>query len=156
MEAVTENEQIKLQVFRDLDQRLVPEALLSSNTSALSIEHLAEATRRPGQVAGLHFFNPVHRMQLVEVVRAPATDDQTVGQLVDLVRRLGKTPVVVKDSPGFLVNRTLFPYLGEAVRMNCEGFATDEIDRQVRRFGMPLGPLELMDQVGLDVGCGRG
>lgn len=151
VEAVTEKEQIKLQVFRELDQRLPAGAVLASNTSALSIQHLADATQRPAQVAGLHFFNPVHRMHLVEVVRGPATNDETLATLVGLVRKLGKTPVVVADSPGFLVNRILFPYLAEAVRLSCDGFATEEIDREMRRFGMPMGPLELIDQAGLDI-----
>ena len=151
IEAVVEQESVKCDVFRELDRRLPPGAVLTSNTSALSIQHLAEATGRPDRTAGLHFFNPVHRMQLVEVVRTAATSEDTIGILVGLVRQLGKTPVVVADSPGFLVNRILFPYLDEAVRMVCEGAAADAIDREIRRFGMPMGPLELLDQVGLDV-----
>lgn len=151
IEAVTEKEQIKLQVFRELDSRLPKPAIISSNTSALSIQHLAEATGRPAQVGGLHFFNPVHRMQLVEVVRAAATSDETVASLVGLVRTLGKTPVVVSDSPGFLVNRILFPYLTEGVRLVCEGYPVEQVDREMKKFGMPMGPLELIDQAGLDI-----
>ena len=112
---------------------------------------MSEATSRKTQVAGLHFFNPVHRMELVEVVRGQATTEQTIHQLVSFVKALGKTPIVTTDTPGFLVNRVLFPYLGEAVRMVQEGMSPQRIDRQIRRFGMPMGPLELLDQVGLDV-----
>ena len=112
--------------------------------------------KRPTQVAGLHFFNPVHRMELVEVVRRPTpvnhrTSDATIARLVAFVRALGKTPIVTSDSPGFLVNRVLFPYFGEAVLMVAEGYDVAKMDKQVRRFGMPMGPLQLLDQVGLDV-----
>lgn len=151
IEAVTEKEEIKREVFRELDLRLRDDAIIASNTSALSIQHLAEATAHPNRVAGLHFFNPVHRMHLVEIVRASATSEATLAVLVNVVRKLGKTPVVVADSPGFLVNRVLFPYLDEAVRLVCEGVPTDVIDREVKRFGMPMGPLELLDHTGLDV-----
>jgi 3-hydroxyacyl-CoA dehydrogenase/enoyl-CoA hydratase/3-hydroxybutyryl-CoA epimerase len=151
VEAATEREDIKRELFAELDRRLPEASILATNTSALSVERLAEATNRPDRVAGLHFFNPVHRMQLVEVVRAVRTSDETTGRLIELVRRLGKTPVVVADSPGFLVNRILFPYLNEAMRMVCEGIPADQIDRDIRKFGMPMGPLELIDQVGLDV-----
>jgi 3-hydroxyacyl-CoA dehydrogenase/enoyl-CoA hydratase/3-hydroxybutyryl-CoA epimerase len=112
---------------------------------------MAKVTSRPEKFGGLHFFNPVHRMELVEVVRGDKTDAETVARLVSFVRTLGKTPIVTSDSPGFLVNRVLFPYLGEAVLMVCEGIDVATIDKQLRRFGMPMGPLELLDQVGLDV-----
>jgi 3-hydroxyacyl-CoA dehydrogenase/enoyl-CoA hydratase/3-hydroxybutyryl-CoA epimerase len=151
IEAVVEREEIKREVFRQLGDRLSPAAVLASNTSALSVSRLAEATRHPERVAGLHFFNPVHRMQLVEVVRGLASDDSTVAVLVDLVRRLGKVPVVVADSPGFLVNRLLFPYLDEAVRLVIEGVPGPDIDREATRFGMPMGPFELLDQIGVDI-----
>src|SRR5262249_56546509 len=98
-----------------------------------------------------HFFNPVHKMHLVEVVRGRATNDVTIATLAELVRKLGKVPVVVADSPGFLVNRILFPYLDEAVRLVLEGIPGEEVDRAAVRFGMPMGPLELLDQVGIDV-----
>lgn len=151
VEAVTEHADVKLTVFRELDERLATGAIIASNTSALPIQRLAEATHRSDRVGGLHFFNPVHRMQLVEVVRAKSTSDATIHMLVNLVKRLGKTPVVVADSPGFLVNRILFPYLDEGVRMVCEGTPAEQIDREARRFGMPMGPLELLDEVGLNV-----
>ncbi|CAN0445308.1 unnamed protein product, partial [Hapterophycus canaliculatus] len=110
-----------------------------------------ESTKHPKRVAGLHFFNPVHRMELVEVVRCDRTDESTVSQLVAFVKAMGKTPVVTADRPGFLVNRVLFPYLGEAIRLVGEGVSIAKIDREIKRFGMPMGPLELLDQVGLDV-----
>jgi 3-hydroxyacyl-CoA dehydrogenase/enoyl-CoA hydratase/3-hydroxybutyryl-CoA epimerase len=151
IEAVVEREDIKKDVFRQLAERLAPTAVLASNTSALSVSRLAESTPNPERVAGLHFFNPVHRMNLVEVVRGKGTDDATIATLVELVRKLGKVPVVVADSPGFLVNRILFPYLDEAVRLVSEGVPGEDVDREAVRFGMPMGPLELLDQVGIDV-----
>lgn len=151
VEAVVENEEVKNQVFADLDNYIQPAGLLTSNTSALSIARMAAATHRASNVAGLHFFNPVHRMELVEIARTPQTSDATVSQLVRFARALGKTPVVTADRPGFVVNRVLFPYLGEAVQMVCEGIPADAIDRDIRHFGMPMGPLELLDQVGIDI-----
>ncbi len=151
VEAVVERDDVKADVFSTLDRVVKPSAILASNTSSLSVTRMAEATKRPSHVAGLHFFNPVHRMELVEVVRAKETDDETIARLVGFVRALGKTPIVTTDSPGFLVNRVLFPYLGEAVLMVAEAYDVSMIDKQVRRFGMPMGPLELLDQVGLDV-----
>ncbi|WP_439631611.1 3-hydroxyacyl-CoA dehydrogenase NAD-binding domain-containing protein [Gemmata sp.] len=151
IEAVVEREDVKRTVFRELAEKLGPRAVLASNTSALSVSRIAGATPHPERVAGLHFFNPVHRMQLVEVVRGRDTGDATVATLVELVRKLGKVPVVVADSPGFLVNRTLFPYLDEAVRLVLEGVSGEEVDRAAVRFGMPMGPLELLDQIGVDI-----
>lgn len=154
VEAVVEREDIKREVFQKLDANLPADSILVSNTSALSVSGLAAATERADRVAGLHFFNPVHRMQLVEVVQARETSASTIAALVGVVRRLGKVPIVVQDRPGFLVNRILFPYLDEAVRMVCEGTSVEQIDREARQFGMPMGPLELLDQVGLDVAVG--
>jgi 3-hydroxyacyl-CoA dehydrogenase/enoyl-CoA hydratase/3-hydroxybutyryl-CoA epimerase len=151
IEAVVERLDIKQQVFRELDRLLRPESLIVSNTSALSIGELATATGRAPQVAGLHFFNPVHRMAIVEVVRSAATGDQTIATLVDFARDLGKVPIVVAEGPGFLVNRILFPYLDEAVRLVCEGMPADQIDREAEDFGMIMGPLETLDHVGLDI-----
>jgi 3-hydroxyacyl-CoA dehydrogenase/enoyl-CoA hydratase/3-hydroxybutyryl-CoA epimerase len=151
IEAVVEREDIKRDVFRELGARLPETAVLASNTSALSVSRIAEAAPHRERVAGLHFFNPVHRMHLVEVVRGRATDDETVATLVELVRKLGKVPVVVADSPGFLVNRVLFPYLDEAVRLVLEGVPGHMVDAEAVLFGMPMGPLELLDQVGIDV-----
>ena len=121
IEAVIEREDVKRDVFHQLAEKLGPDAVLASNTSALSITRLAEGVAQSGRVAGLHFFNPVHKMQLVEVVRGSDSNDATIATLVDLVRKTGKVPVVVADSSGFLVNRILFPYLDEAVRLVLEG-----------------------------------
>ncbi len=151
IEAVVEREDIKRTVFKELAERLSPTTVLASNTSALSVSRIAETTPNSERVAGLHFFNPVHKMQLVEVVRGKASNDATIATLVELVRKLGKVPVVVADSPGFLVNRTLFPYLDEAVRLVIEGVPGAEVDRAAVRFGMPMGPLELLDQIGVDI-----
>jgi 3-hydroxyacyl-CoA dehydrogenase/enoyl-CoA hydratase/3-hydroxybutyryl-CoA epimerase len=151
VEAVVEREDVKREVFRQLAEVLGDSAVLASNTSALSVTRLAADTTRPWRVAGLHFFNPVHRKPLVEVVRGRDTDGRTVAILVEFVRRLGKVPVVVADSPGFLVNRILFPYLDEAVRLVLDGVPGEEVDRAAVRFGMPMGPLELLDQVGIDI-----
>lgn len=151
VEAVIEDEPTKHEVFRRLQDAVQASAVLATNTSSLSVDSMASVTLRGEKVAGLHFFNPVHRMELVEVVRGGATDDETVAKLLGFVRALGKTPIVTSDSPGFLVNRVLFPYLGEAVMMLREGVDIAKIDREVRQFGMPMGPLELLDQVGIDV-----
>ncbi len=151
IEAVVERIDIKQNVFRELDGRLRPESLIVSNTSALSIGELAKATCRAPQVAGLHFFNPVHRMAIVEVVRSAATNDQTIATLVNLARDLGKVPIVVAEGPGFLVNRILFPYLDEAVRLVCEGMPAAQVDGEAEDFGMMMGPLETLDHVGLDI-----
>ncbi len=151
VEAVVERDEVKDLVFGSLDRVVQESAILASNTSSLSVTRMATSTNRANQVAGLHFFNPVHRMELVEVVRAEKTDDLTIARLVGFVKAMGKTPIVTTDSPGFLVNRVLFPYLGEAVLMVTEGFGIEQIDKEIRQFGMPMGPLELLDQVGLDV-----
>src|SRR5262249_7488026 len=115
------------------------------------IDALAAGLERPEQFCGFHFFNPVHRMPLVEVVRGARTVDPTLVTAVGLARRIGKTPVVVKDAPGFVVNRILMPYLREAMHLLEEGYALRDIDASMRRFGMPMGPFEVVDEVGLDV-----
>jgi 3-hydroxyacyl-CoA dehydrogenase/enoyl-CoA hydratase/3-hydroxybutyryl-CoA epimerase len=151
IEAVVERLDVKLPVFAELDRILPAETLLTSNTSALSISTLAAATKRPDRIGGLHFFNPVHRMPLVEIVRCPATSDATIASLVDFSRALGKVPIVVAEGPGFLANRVLYPYLDEAVRLLQEGVPAGQIDLEMKRFGMPMGPFELLDLIGLDV-----
>ncbi|SMP76471.1 short chain enoyl-CoA hydratase /3-hydroxyacyl-CoA dehydrogenase [Neorhodopirellula lusitana] len=151
IEAVVERDEVKAKVFAEMDRVTRPSAVLASNTSSLSVTRMSQATRHPERVAGLHFFNPVHRMELVEVIRCVDTDQATVARLIGFVKAMGKTPVVTADTPGFLVNRVLFPYLGEAVRMLGEGYSVKQIDGQVRKFGMPMGPLELLDQVGIDI-----
>lgn len=151
IEAVLEMETVKREVFEMLDRSLHSESILVSNTSSLCVTRMASATHRRHRVAGLHFFNPVDRMDLVEVIRTESTSEDTLTGLLDFVRALGKTPIVTSDKPGFLVNRVLFPYLGEAIRMVSEGYEIRLIDRQMREFGMPMGPLELIDQVGVDI-----
>ncbi|MDZ7268776.1 MAG: 3-hydroxyacyl-CoA dehydrogenase NAD-binding domain-containing protein [candidate division KSB1 bacterium] len=151
LEAIVENLDLKKKVFAEIDGIAPPHAVLASNTSALPVTEMARATRRPDKVAGLHFFNPVHLMPLVEVVRAEQTSDETVASLVAFAKQLGKTPVVVKDAPGFLVNRLLSVYMSEAARMLMAGGSIAEIDRALLAFGMPMGPFELIDEVGLDV-----
>ena len=151
IEAVVESLKVKRQVLRDLEA-VTPEGFIfASNTSSLPIGDIASQARRPDQVVGLHFFNPVHKMPLVEVIRGKHTSDETVATVVDLARRIGKTPVVVGDAPGFLVNRVLMTYLGEALLLLEEGGRIDDIDAILVDFGMPLGPFALLDQVGIDV-----
>jgi 3-hydroxyacyl-CoA dehydrogenase/enoyl-CoA hydratase/3-hydroxybutyryl-CoA epimerase len=151
VEAVVEDLGVKQSVFRELERRTRPDAILASNTSSLTIEPLQQGLAHPERVAAVHFFNPVHKMPLVEVAQTPATDRHVTARLTRWAAALGKTPVVVADSPGFLVNRILMPYLNEAVQLVTEGMPVSAVDAVMRRFGMPMGPLELLDQVGLDV-----
>ncbi|QEF98838.1 Fatty acid oxidation complex subunit alpha [Stieleria maiorica] len=151
VEAVVERMGVKQSVLAEAEKAASKSAILATNTSSLSVTEMAGSLSRPAHFAGLHFFNPVHRMELVEVVRGDETSDATIAQLVSFVRALGKTPIVTTDSPGFLVNRILFPYLGEAIMMVREGQSIAAIDREMREFGMPMGPLQLLDHVGLDV-----
>lgn len=151
LEAVAENQQLKRTVFRDLEEHTARSTILATNTSSLRVEPLAEGLQRPERVAGLHFFNPVHKMPLVEVVRTPATKRHVLDSLAAWVVGLGKVPVFVKDSPGFVVNRVLAPYLHEAILLLAEGARTSALDAAMHRFGMPMGPLEVLDQVGIDV-----
>lgn len=151
IEAAVEELPIKKKIFADLSSRVSPQTVLATNTSALPIHELASVISHPERLLGLHFFNPVHRMQLVEVVRTPATSDETLATGVAFVRSIGKLPVVVRDSPGFLVNRILVPYLVEAARLFDAGGDPEALDREMLDFGMPMGPLRLLDEVGLDV-----
>jgi 3-hydroxyacyl-CoA dehydrogenase/enoyl-CoA hydratase/3-hydroxybutyryl-CoA epimerase/3-hydroxyacyl-CoA dehydrogenase/enoyl-CoA hydratase/3-hydroxybutyryl-CoA epimerase/enoyl-CoA isomerase len=150
IEAVVERENVKTALYRDIAPHLREGAILASNTSTISISRMADSAPDPKRFAGLHFFNPVDRMQLVEVIRGGRTEDQTVVTLVALVKRLGKSPIVVNDCPGFLVNRILFPYLNEAMVLLQEGARPRDIDAAATRFGMPMGPITLSDVVGLD------
>jgi len=151
IEAVVEDLDIKRRVLAELEVRLPDHAILATNTSSLSVTELAQGLKRPERFCGLHFFNPVHRMPLVEVVRGAATADATIVSAVAFARRLGKTPVVTADRPGFVVNRILMPYLREAMHLLEEGYPLEAIDRSMKRFGMPMGPFEVLDEVGLDV-----
>lgn len=150
VEAVSEDLKLKHQIFHELDQVCARSTILTSNTSALSISAMGAATKRPGKVCGLHFFNPAYAMPLVEVIPGLATEAQTIDDIVGFAESLRKTPVVVKECAGFLVNRLLFPYLNEAVLCLQEGAASvKEIDQELVSFGMPVGPFTLLDQVGL-------
>jgi 3-hydroxyacyl-CoA dehydrogenase/enoyl-CoA hydratase/3-hydroxybutyryl-CoA epimerase len=151
VEAAVEKLELKQQIFSSLESSVSPETILASNTSALSIDALAASLEHPERVVGIHFFNPVHRMQLVEIVRATKTDGPTLNAAIRFVKDIGKLPVLVRDSPGFLVNRILLPYMIEAVRLFAEGYRVEKIDRVMLDFGMPMGPLRLTDEVGLDV-----
>jgi 3-hydroxyacyl-CoA dehydrogenase/enoyl-CoA hydratase/3-hydroxybutyryl-CoA epimerase/3-hydroxyacyl-CoA dehydrogenase/enoyl-CoA hydratase/3-hydroxybutyryl-CoA epimerase/enoyl-CoA isomerase len=156
IEAVTENEKLKTQIIGELSGQMKDGALLATNTSTISITRLAKAWRTPEKFAGMHFFSPVDRMALVEVVRGERTDDETVATLVALAKRIGKTPIVVRDCPGFLVNRILMPYMSEALVLLEEGIDMDRIDKVATKWGMPVGPITLYDMVGLDTGLYAG
>jgi 3-hydroxybutyryl-CoA dehydrogenase len=152
IEAVVEDAAVKEGVFGEADEKLAPRAILASNTSSIPIATLAAATRRPEQVAGMHFFNPVPVLRLVEVIRAAATSDETAAAIVALARELGKEPVEARDVAGFVSNRILMPFINEAVHALAEGIAdADGIDTVAKLgFGHPLGPLALADLIGLD------
>ncbi len=152
IEAVPEKMPVKQAVFRELDGICHPGAIFASNTSALSISEMAKATSRPEQVVGLHFFNPAHVMKLVEVIPGAQTSEDTVESTATFARDLRKIPVIVKECPGFLVNRLLSPYLGEAIFALQEGAAdTETIDGAMVEAGMPLGPFTLADMLGIDI-----
>jgi 3-hydroxybutyryl-CoA dehydrogenase len=152
VEAATEREALKLDLFRRLDAAARPGVILASNTSSISITTLAAATERPERVVGMHFFNPVPLMALVEVIRGLATADETVAVVTELARRLGKTPVEARDYPGFISNRVLMPMINEAMYCLMEGVGTPEAIDTVMKLGMnhPMGPLALADLIGLD------
>jgi 3-hydroxyacyl-CoA dehydrogenase/enoyl-CoA hydratase/3-hydroxybutyryl-CoA epimerase len=152
VEAVVEDLAIKRKVLAELEGHIRDDCLVCTNTSSLSVGAMAEAMRHPERLVGMHFFNPVNRMPLVEVVPGAKTSPAAVQEIAALVRRLGKTAVVVKDCPGFLVNRILLPYLNEAARCLEDGADMTTIDRVIADFGMPMGPFTLSDEVGLDVG----
>lgn len=153
IEAVSENPAVKFAVFEALDRVCSPNTLLASNTSSISITEIAARTRRPAQVIGMHFMNPVPVMELVEVIRGHATSDATTARVMEIARGLGKTPVEVNDYPGFVANRVLMPMINEAVFCVMEGVATPESIDTVMKLGMahPMGPLALADFIGLDV-----
>ncbi|MDQ2992908.1 MAG: 3-hydroxybutyryl-CoA dehydrogenase [Candidatus Eremiobacteraeota bacterium] len=152
IEAIVENVAIKLKLFKELDEMLAPHAIICTNTSSLCVIELAAGTKRPDKVAGLHFFNPVPLMKLVEVVRTIATTQETVDRLYAFAEKLGKEPILAQDTPGFVVNRLLIPYLLYAIRVYEGGLASKEdIDKGMKLgCGYPMGPLELLDFVGLD------
>jgi 3-hydroxyacyl-CoA dehydrogenase/enoyl-CoA hydratase/3-hydroxybutyryl-CoA epimerase len=152
IEAVVERMDIKKQVFKELDGVVQPTACLFTNTSSLSVTQMAECTNRQDKVCGFHFFNPVHRMPLLEIIATEKTSEQTIATAVAFARQLGKMVIVVKDKEGFIVNRILLPYMNEAAYLFQEGVDTKHLDDIVKQFGMPMGPMELADEVGIDVG----
>ena len=150
IEAATERMDLKKKIFADLESRSAPETILATNTSALSVSEIADSLKHPERVVGIHYFNPVARMQLVELVLARQTDPQVAALALAFIQASGKLPVVVKDSPGFVVNRILLPYLLEAGNLVDEGVDPLTIDKAMLRFGMPMGPLRLIDEIGVD------
>ena len=151
IEAASEKMEIKREIFRELSMQAGAKTIVATNTSALPVSDLAHCTVSPDHVIGLHFFNPVSRMKLVEVVIAKETSDETEEQSLAFIRQVGKLPVVVRDSPGFLVNRVLFPYLLDAAELFEAGVDLEKIDDALLRWGMPMGPLRLIDEIGIDV-----
>lgn len=152
VEAIVEDMNIKKKVLAETYEHCKPDVILATNTSSLSVTEMGADLKRPENFVGMHFFNPVHKMPLVEVVRGEKTSDVAVATIFDLCKKMGKTPVVMKDGPGFLVNRLLLPYLNEAVYLLEEGYSVEEIDKAFLKFGMPMGPLHLIDEIGIDVG----
>lgn len=153
VEAITENETIKLDLYTQLDKFAHPNTILASNTSSISIGKLAAATKRPEKVIGMHFMNPVPVMKLVEVIKSITTSDDTVVKITEIAVKLGKTPVLVNDYPGFIANRILMPMINEAIYALYEGVSDVEGIDTIMRLGMahPMGPLQLADFIGLDV-----
>ena len=154
IEAVFEDLELKKSLFKQLDELMRPHAILTSNTSSMSITEIAMATQRPEKVAGMHFFNPAPIMKLVEVIRGYDTNDETVRIIMELAKKMGKEPVEVKkDTPGFIVNRLMIPHMVEAIKMLEEGVATvEDIDKAVKLgLNYPMGPFELMDLTGVDI-----
>ena len=151
IEAASEKIEIKKEIFCELAMQAGPKTIVATNTSALPVGELADATVSPEHVIGLHFFNPVSRMKLVEVVIGKQTSDETRERTLAFARQVGKLPVIVRDSPGFLVNRVLFPYLLDAAELFESGLNTDKIDNALVQWGMPMGPLRLIDEIGVDI-----
>ena len=151
IEAIVENLGIKQKVFADIEKKVKPEAILATNTSSIPLEEISEKLQNPGRLVGIHFFNPVAKMQLVEVVHGSNTDDTSLARARSFTTALSRFPLDVKSSPGFLVNRILMPYLMEAMVMVEEGLPLADVDRAALDFGMPMGPIHLADTVGLDI-----
>jgi len=151
IEAITEKLEAKQSLYASLEPKMKKGALLASNTSSIPLEELSAKLKRPGRLVGIHFFNPVAMMQLVEVVRGKNSSDKSVGEALAFVNAIRKLPIEVKSAPGFLVNRVLMSYLTESMRLYSEGVSPEMIDREAERFGMPMGPIELADVVGLDI-----
>ncbi len=150
IEAIVENPTIKTQLYARLESLLRPDAILASNTSTIPIAKLAANLQRPERFCGIHFFNPVRRMPIVEIIRGPQTSNETIVSAVTYAKSIGKSAIVVNDGPGFLVNRLLFPYMNEAVQLLVDGADMQAIERAAKEFGMPMGPIAVYDMVGLD------
>jgi 3-hydroxyacyl-CoA dehydrogenase/enoyl-CoA hydratase/3-hydroxybutyryl-CoA epimerase len=151
IEAIVENMNVKKKAFEELEAQVKDTCVIASNTSSLSVTEMQTALKKPDRFVGMHFFNPVHRMPLVEVIKGKQSSDEAVSTIFQFSKRIGKTPIVVKDSPGFLVNRILGPYMVEAIFLLADGAPIPEVDRALVKFGMPMGPIELIDEVGIDV-----
>ena len=152
VEAVVENEKVKKSVLADVENATSPETILASNTSTISITSLAEGLKRPDKFCGMHFFNPVHRMPLVEIIRGAKTSQDTIARAVNYANQMGKTPIVVNDCAGFLVNRILFPYFNGFIHLIEDGVDFQRVDKVMEKFGWPMGPAYLLDVVGIDTG----
>ncbi|MBI2212960.1 MAG: fatty acid oxidation complex subunit alpha FadB [Acidobacteria bacterium] len=152
VEAVVENEKVKKSVLAEVEDQVKPEAILASNTSTISITRLSEGLKRPENFCGMHFFNPVHKMPLVEVIRGAKSGERAIATTVSYALAMGKTPIVVNDCPGFLVNRVLFPYFAGFMMLVNEGVDFQKIDKVMEKFGWPMGPAYLLDVVGIDTG----
>ena len=146
-----EKAEAKSALFADLEPRLAATAMIATNTSSIRLETLATSLRRPNRFVGLHFFNPVASLPLVEVIRGEQTSDETMQDALSFVTRIGKLPLPCRSAPGFLVNRLLTPYMLEALHAHADGHSLESIDAAAKTFGMPMGPVELADRVGLDV-----
>src|SRR5690554_5164198 len=153
VEAVVENPKVKHAVLAEVEEQVGENTIIASNTSTIAISYLARALKRPQNFVGMHFFNPVHRMPLVEIIRGEHSSDEAVATTVAYAQKMGKTPIVVNDCPGFLVNRVLFPYFGDFARLISAGIDFTRIDKIMERFGWPMGPAYLMDVVGIDTAC---
>lgn len=153
IEAVSENMSVKQKVLRETEERITTEAVFASNTSSLSISVMQSTAQRPQNMVGLHFFNPFDRMSLVEIIRGELTGDQAIATVFSIAQRLGKIPVLVAESPGFLVNRLLVVYLNEACLLVEEGVDWQSIEKLALDFGMPMGPFRLIDELGIDIAC---
>jgi len=156
IEAIPEKKDLKVATFKEMEDIVSSDAIIASNTSTISITSMAEGLKRPDRFIGMHFFSPVDRMQLVEIIRGKKTSDETVATVVAQAKAIGKKPIVVNDCAGFLVNRVLLPYMNEAVLMVEEGVEMDRVDKIATRFGMPMGPIALADMVGLDIAVSAG
>jgi 3-hydroxyacyl-CoA dehydrogenase/enoyl-CoA hydratase/3-hydroxybutyryl-CoA epimerase len=151
IEAIFEDAQAKQELFQELESKVRPDTLLATNTSSIPLETISESLKNPERLIGLHFFNPVAKMQLVEIVHGEGTDQELISQGAAFTRRIDRLPLPVKSSPGFLINRILMPYLLEAMNLISEGVSAPVIDKAATDFGMPMGPVELADRVGLDI-----